>query len=934
MVDGGLVFDTKIDTKGFNSGVNSLKQQTEGLSPVLKKIGRLIAAAFSVKTLINFGREAINLASDIEEVQNVVDVSFGKMSWKIEEFAETSVKSFGMSKLTAKRMASTFAAMANSMGQGLDTATDYAVEMTRRLGDIASFYNLSLERVETIGRAVYSGEMEPLKTLGVVMTETQLQIFALAKGYKTLYRDMSAADRLLVRQQYFLERTNLAAGDFVRTQDSWANQTKILSEQWKEFLSICGAGLINVLAPGVKALNSILEAMIAIGNTAAQVFGWGDKVAEITTASSEAEDSISDMADATTAASKKVSKGLAPFDELNVISQEIAQNSADSADFIEALGGASGTTVSVSEIQVDSKLAKDIREAGEAFSKFADAIKVFGSNAAKGFLNFRKDVGKISWAGIKVGFGAISDFLGGISPEAARGIGAGLGAIATAILTINGCKLVGDIITGLAGAILSLGPAGALLAVGTAIVAIAAGVREYREALQEKFEVSVLGETLDSMLTKYSAAVDELYTTIDKIHSTVEDAGSAEIAYARKLWTEYRDLHEQSELTNNEIAKLQIIGEQLEEYIPGFNAVISSETSTWEEQKQTIEELIAAKELMYKTNAAKGLIEESYANEITAQKELDEARSKIAQLGQARDEAWSSYYEIQKELDKIAEGEYKVSRAEFEDMVDAASEFYDKYKGLQSMIDSFMPTITQLEQGIKDAQATSEWLFTYILDAEMQLATATDTKSQEIKDSLVGNMSEAAEKAGGEIKNFADSVSDAADKAVTDTTESVGAGCAAITDMINGLSPEAANAASDVGKAFYTRIAEWVDAAKDKFSEFASVFDAFGGKPTILSKLEMILPSGIAMPKLATGTVVPANYGEFAAILGDNRREAEVVSPVSTMKQAFKEALAEMGGLGGGEYTFVAQLDGETVFRETVRQSKMYRKQYGTSAFT
>lgn len=85
-------------------------------------------------------------------------------------------------------------------------------------------------------------------------------------------------------------------------------------------------------------------------------------------------------------------------------------------------------------------------------------------------------------------------------------------------------------------------------------------------------------------------------------------------------------------------------------------------------------------------------------------------------------------------------------------------------------------------------------------------------------------------------------------------------------------------------------------------------------------------------PQYASGNVIPANYGNFLATLGDNKREPEVISPLSTMKQAMKEAMAEMGGVGG-EYTFIAQLDGKTLFKETVNQDQMQRKVTGKSAF-
>jgi hypothetical protein len=75
------------------------------------------------------------------------------------------------------------------------------------------------------------------------------------------------------------------------------------------------------------------------------------------------------------------------------------------------------------------------------------------------------------------------------------------------------------------------------------------------------------------------------------------------------------------------------------------------------------------------------------------------------------------------------------------------------------------------------------------------------------------------------------------------------------------------------------------------------------------------------IPKLASGTVVPANYGEFLAVLGDNNREAEVVSPVSAMKQAFKEAMQEMGGSGNSGTMRVTVMlpNGKVLFDEVVK---------------
>ena len=96
------------------------------------------------------------------------------------------------------------------------------------------------------------------------------------------------------------------------------------------------------------------------------------------------------------------------------------------------------------------------------------------------------------------------------------------------------------------------------------------------------------------------------------------------------------------------------------------------------------------------------------------------------------------------------------------------------------------------------------------------------------------------------------------------------------------------------------------------------------------------MPQRITIPKLATGTVVPASYGEFLAVLGDNKREAEVISPLSTMKQAVKEALQEVNvnANGGGDIHISLEVDGEVLHKTVVRRDRIYQNRHGgKSAF-
>ena len=110
--DGSIILTTRVDTSGINKGMTSIKG-------IVGKVGGVMAAAFSVRALINFGKEAINLASDLQEVQNVVDTAFGDMSYKIERFSKKAIENFGISELTAKRTASTYMAMAKGKCKSL-----------------------------------------------------------------------------------------------------------------------------------------------------------------------------------------------------------------------------------------------------------------------------------------------------------------------------------------------------------------------------------------------------------------------------------------------------------------------------------------------------------------------------------------------------------------------------------------------------------------------------------------------------------------------------------------------------------------------------------------------------------------------------------------------------------------------------------------------
>lgn len=391
----------------ISSGANKSSKSIGGLKASLGKIAGILAAGFSIQALVNMGKESVNLASDLTEVQNVVDTAFGSMSQKMEDFADTAIETYGISKLTAKNIGSTYTAMARGMGQSLDEATDKALEMTGRVADIASFYNLTIDRANTIGRAVYSGETEPLKQIGVIMTEDQLAAFALANGYDTLYKNMNAAQKLEVRQAYFLSQTNLAAGDFVKTQDSWANQTRILSERWKEFLSVLGSGLIQILTPVLKFLNQFVSSMTAALTAFNKFLGINTEVSATGAAGiADIADSMDDVTSSTEAANDAQKDLLGSYDKLNVISQDTSSGAGSGASAGTGVGG-----LDITETVDTSKSAKDISFLTQVLSNLKSIIDSIDFKPLLTSLDNLKialiPLGQNIWKGLQWGFNNI-----------------------------------------------------------------------------------------------------------------------------------------------------------------------------------------------------------------------------------------------------------------------------------------------------------------------------------------------------------------------------------------------------------------------------------------------------------------------------------------------------------------------------------------------
>lgn len=286
--DGTIYIDTKIDTSGFDKGMKSFGSDlsstgkeagsnfSKGLSAgidgapdptsgVQSKLDILSSSMTDVggkmsltvtAPLVAMGSQMVSSASDMQENINKVDVAFGKSSEGVKAWAETATESFGLSKNQALEATSLFGDMATSMGLPQEEAANMSTSLAGLAGDLASFKNIGIDQAMTALNGVFTGETESLKTLGVVMTETNLKQFADDAGL--VYDEMSQAEKVQLRYAYVMEMTKNAQGDYARTSDGTANSMRTLSASVDNLVAELGQNLLPLITPIIQAITSVI----------------------------------------------------------------------------------------------------------------------------------------------------------------------------------------------------------------------------------------------------------------------------------------------------------------------------------------------------------------------------------------------------------------------------------------------------------------------------------------------------------------------------------------------------------------------------------------------------------------------------------------------------------------------------------------------------
>lgn len=481
--DGSVIIDTRMDTSGVQNGVSAIKQSFNGLGSAVKKIGLLIGGAFAVGKLAQFGKECVELGSDLAEVQNVVDVTFTTMSDKVNEFAKNAMTSAGLSETMAKRYVGTFGAMSKSFGFSEAQAYDMSTALTQLTGDVASFYNISQDLAYIKLKSVFTGETETLKDLGVVMTQSALDQYALANGYGKTTSAMTEQEKVALRLAFVQKQLSAASGDFIRTSGSWANQVRVMQLQLQSLKATVGQGLINIFTPVLKVINILLGKLATLANafksltelitgkkSSGQTSGSGagltgdasgvqdtaDAYGQAADNAGKLADSTEDVADATKDAAKAAKGYLSPLDEINRYFTQDASSTASKTPSTSGGGsGGGGTSLPSAVSNVDYGKVAEGETALDKISKSAEKLAKLLKKLWKPFQDAWKKEGKNTISAAQIALSGIAKLAKSVGRSLVEVWTNGTGTtMLTTMLRIaqNVLKTIGNIASGFADA--------------------------------------------------------------------------------------------------------------------------------------------------------------------------------------------------------------------------------------------------------------------------------------------------------------------------------------------------------------------------------------------------------------------------------------------------------------------------------------------------
>lgn len=230
-------------------------KSSEGFGSLARTLGVL----FSLNAIKNFTLSVFRASSVLEELDSKARVVFGEGFTQVNRQIDNIAERVGRSNTAILQFATDIGAVIQATGLANEPLQQMSTNFAQLSVDLASFHNTSDIQAFNALRSAITGELEPLKRFGVVMTQANLKAYALAQGIDTNIEAMNQAQLTTLRYNFILENTQNAQGDAERTADSLANQVRRLEGNWTELKETLGQDATPAAANALSNLNSIVQ---------------------------------------------------------------------------------------------------------------------------------------------------------------------------------------------------------------------------------------------------------------------------------------------------------------------------------------------------------------------------------------------------------------------------------------------------------------------------------------------------------------------------------------------------------------------------------------------------------------------------------------------------------------------------------------------------
>ncbi len=232
----------------------------------VRKMAKVVVAAVAVAAVAfaAFALSAVNAASDLDEAVNKASETFGRHVVIVEEFAATSANAFGISERAANDYASQLGVILTASGFAQDAAAGMSVDLVKLSADMASFNNIPIDVALQKIRAGLVGEAEPLRQVGVLLSETAVKTEAYASGIAALDSVLTDAQKVQARYNIIQAQTATQQGDFARTADGLANAQRRVGAIWEDMRAQLGERFLPVAQQVMSTLAEKMPAALDI----------------------------------------------------------------------------------------------------------------------------------------------------------------------------------------------------------------------------------------------------------------------------------------------------------------------------------------------------------------------------------------------------------------------------------------------------------------------------------------------------------------------------------------------------------------------------------------------------------------------------------------------------------------------------------------------